>query len=350
MPQDRDPPIVPRYRQRLLTHIPTNGEWVSVAQLTAFTRDVVSEFQAVRHYNRLIETAGAKEDVPDDMKVYRGRSDLVLRSLAGSPDVEHDGAKGMERRYRLRRILVDIPLDRIKEGERFRKDYGDLDSLALSMKNGLLQPIGIDKDNRLIWGARRVRAARILGWKAIPARVVDVDALQAEHDENEERKPFTASERTAIANAIVKKIGKRQGKRTDRRKSAQLQADRPEVRPGEQTRDAAAKAAGFSSAHEYRRASAVCESGNDELKEAMDSGEVSITRAAEIAKLPAEQQPDELAKARRSKASPKSTPKRDTPIAPPSPPSVADLAEPLMREWRKATPEVRAYFDAHRDV
>jgi len=63
-------------------------------------------------------------------------------------------------------------------GTRHRKDMGDIASLAASMAElGLLQPIVIRPDGRLIAGERRLRAAKLLGWTAIPVTVVDLDAV-----------------------------------------------------------------------------------------------------------------------------------------------------------------------------
>lgn len=96
------------------------------------------------------------------------------------------------------------PIDQVTVGSRFRKEIGDLSDLKRSMATlGLLQSIGIDGQGRLVFGARRLAAAKELGWESIDVRIVHLDdPLQAEHDENECRKPFTVSERVAIANAI----------------------------------------------------------------------------------------------------------------------------------------------------
>jgi N6-adenosine-specific RNA methylase IME4 len=90
--------------------------------------------------------------------------------------------------------------------KRFRKTLGDLKPLMESMDNlGLLHPIVISKDKRLIAGQRRVEAAKKLGWTSIPATVVDLkEVLRGELDENAVRKDFTPSEQAAIAKAIWK--------------------------------------------------------------------------------------------------------------------------------------------------
>jgi ParB family transcriptional regulator, chromosome partitioning protein len=65
--------------------------------------------------------------------------------------------------------ISDIKIDR----RRIRKDLGDIASLAESIKElGLLQPIVVFADGRLIVGERRLRAVRLLGWKEIPVTIV----------------------------------------------------------------------------------------------------------------------------------------------------------------------------------
>lgn len=94
-----------------------------------------------------------------------------------------------------------------------------------------------------------------------------------EYSENEFRKQFTASERVAIARAVEEELGNRQGQRTD---------NYPEVPRGE-SRNIAARRAGFGSDFQYRQAAKVTEIGSPELIAAMDTGEVSIAAAEVIA-------------------------------------------------------------------
>jgi ParB-like chromosome segregation protein Spo0J len=172
--------------------------------------------------------------------------------------------------------ILDLALDRIRMGLRHRRDMGDLQVLADSMNAvGLLQPIGVTADFALVFGERRLRAARILGWSTIPARIVDVPSIVAgEFAENEIRKDFTPSERVAIAETIRAQIGSRQGQRSDH---AALVDRGPQVAPGQKTRDVAARKAGFDSNHAYRLAKTVVESGAPNVVEAMDRGDVSIS-------------------------------------------------------------------------
>ncbi len=181
---------------------------------------------------------------------------------------------------------MNVAITEIRVGRRHRKDLGDIDALAQSMATlGLLQPIGLTPDRELVFGQRRLRAAKKLGWPTIPARVVKVDQLIAERDENEVRKEFTPSERVSITEAIRERIGKRQGKRTD-----QLQDIYPEVTPGTQTREYAAKKAGFESDFSYRQAKTVVERGAPELVQAMDTGALSISLASKLVERPKQEQ------------------------------------------------------------
>ena len=187
------------------------------------------------------------------------------------------------------RDIIEIPCEQIRIGERIRQELGDLEELANSIAaEGLLQPIGINEDSLLVFGERRLRAVRdILKWPTIAARVVRVSSiLAAEHAENEVRKDFTASERVAIGKALEAEIGKRQGQRTD----TKLPPDLAEVPPGVETRDLAAKRAGFGGHTTYELAKKVTELGAPELVAAMDAGEVSIGAAAVIAEQPTEEQ------------------------------------------------------------
>lgn len=174
--------------------------------------------------------------------------------------------------------------------ERARKDMGDLTGLAASMRRlKQLQAIGITPARELVFGQRRLEAAKLNGWDEIEARVIDLDnPLEAERDENECRKEFTPSERVAIARAIEERAGERRGRPAAEGGQPATNTDAPP--PGEKTRDFAAKQAGFKSTTAYRRAAAVVDEGAPELVAAVDSGDVSLGAAAEVAKLPKDEQ------------------------------------------------------------
>ena len=205
-------------------------------------------------------------------------------------------------------MVHEIPVADIVVGKRYRKEMGEMDKLAKSIDElGLLQPIAVDCENHLLFGERRLRAVRdILKRPTIEAVILDVDMLQAEYAENEIRKDFTALERLAIAEAFLERMGKRQGQKnqkTPEKPSEKQQGSHVEnsphvntdskssnIEPGEKTREAAAKAAGFGSDHTMRQAQKVAEQGVPELVEAMDKKEISINAAANAVALPPESQ------------------------------------------------------------
>jgi len=119
--------------------------------------------------------------------------------------------------------LVKIPISDIRfiEEDRQRKGLGtidgkpdpnqksktveeEFDGLMNSIQtNGLLQPIGISKDNELLYGRRRLAACIRLGWKEIDAIVdpqkdlSDLDKQLIELDENIRRLDLSWPERQA---------------------------------------------------------------------------------------------------------------------------------------------------------
>lgn len=101
-----------------------------------------------------------------------------------------------------------LDINHVRVGDRHRKDFGDLDALASSIRDvGLLGPIVVDADNNLVAGHRRLEACRKLGWPNVPVRRVRqisdaVSALKAERDENTCRKDFTPSEAVALGLAL----------------------------------------------------------------------------------------------------------------------------------------------------
>lgn len=189
--------------------------------------------------------------------------------------------------------MNSIAISEIQIGARHRKDFGDLQTLSDSIyKLGLLQPIGVTSDKRLVFGHRRIKACELLDWEEIPCRIVDIERIvDGEYAENEVRKDFTVSERLAIARAVEREIGNRQGQRTDV-KPETLQDNSPEVEvpAGIQTREVAAKKAGFGSTFTYEQAKKVEEKGAPELIAAVDSGRVAVSTAAAIAEAPKEEQ------------------------------------------------------------
>src|SRR5688500_15790365 len=89
--------------------------------------------------------------------------------------------------------------------ERYRKNFGDINTLANNIKNvGLLQPIVINNvNNELIDGQRRILAFELLGRKEIPCFKVDLQKIiLGEFSANHYRKDWIYSEMVAIKRAI----------------------------------------------------------------------------------------------------------------------------------------------------
>lgn len=102
-----------------------------------------------------------------------------------------------------------------------------------------------------------------------------------------QRKDFTVSERVEIGKAVEAELGKRQGQRTDLGNDPgglleELPQNFAEVETGE-SREIAAKKAGFGNRETYRQAKTVTEKAEPELVAAMDSGQVAISTAAKLA-------------------------------------------------------------------
>lgn len=95
---------------------------------------------------------------------------------------------------------IEVDVSTIIVGEdRIRTDFGDIDDLANSIReNGLIQPIVVTSDHRLIAGERRLRAHRLLNTKTI--KVVYLECVDEAHKtileatENIVRKQFSWQE------------------------------------------------------------------------------------------------------------------------------------------------------------
>lgn len=87
---------------------------------------------------------------------------------------------------------MQIPIDDIKIGRRARQKIDGIEPLMDSLKRyGLLNPITVSARYRLIAGARRLEAARRLGWRTINAVVLEETdqalELELELEENTQR-------------------------------------------------------------------------------------------------------------------------------------------------------------------
>src|SRR5437016_2204153 len=95
-------------------------------------------------------------------------------------------------------------INQIQIGYRYRKDLGDLRTLVESIQDvGLLHPVVVTPEGRLIAGQRRLEACRLLGWTEVPVTIVDLyQAARGEAHENFVRKDLLPSEIVALKRAI----------------------------------------------------------------------------------------------------------------------------------------------------
>jgi ParB family chromosome partitioning protein len=94
---------------------------------------------------------------------------------------------------------MQVPVADILVRKRIRRDLGDIEALAESLKHyGQISPILITSKNVLIAGHRRLEAAKNLGWRTINAVISDSSGelarLELEVEENIQRRDFTPEE------------------------------------------------------------------------------------------------------------------------------------------------------------
>ena len=110
---------------------------------------------------------------------------------------------------------IMVPISSIEVGTRARVDYGDLTELQESIRKvleiapetgGLIHPILIDADNRLVAGGRRFASYRELGLESIPARILrtsdDWRLAEIELEENIKRKDMSWQEEALALHEI----------------------------------------------------------------------------------------------------------------------------------------------------
>lgn len=225
-------------------------------------------------------------------------------------------------------MITEVRTDRIKIGDRVRKDMGDLSKLKGSMQQmGLLQPIGLNSEYALIWGERRLTAARELGWETIMANVDpsmdDVaNAINAEFVENDVRKDFTPSEavvmskrfKEIMAPVVKKALAKSPGRpqkhiepsNDPMRSDVELESTQkkggancptfssrpPKPKQRDESKrlnEMAAKSVGMGR-RTLEAARKVVDNGSPKLVEAMDRKQVSVNAASHLATLPKPEQ------------------------------------------------------------
>jgi len=111
---------------------------------------------------------------------------------------------------------VNVKIDAIFVGNRFRKDYKEMEQLRDSIStHGLLQPIVTDELYNLIAGGRRLQACKDLGWQEIPVSIQkDIDEYGRrvlELEENHQRADLDWHEEVELKSEIHKLQTERHG-------------------------------------------------------------------------------------------------------------------------------------------
>jgi ParB family transcriptional regulator, chromosome partitioning protein len=153
-----------------------------------------------------------------------------------------------------------VPIGHIDVGERDREEMGDLQALAESIRAvGLLHPIPVTGEWRLVSGERRLEAAKLLGWDEVPVTIVDLttvaEVLRAEADENACRKGLTPAEAEKAASRRARVLAEDAARRAEegRARGRAAQAGEPvsgklpeTEQEARRTRNVAATATGYS--------------------------------------------------------------------------------------------------------
>lgn len=104
-----------------------------------------------------------------------------------------------------------LPLADIIIGPRQRQDLGDIAGLAESLKaHGQIQAIGVNEENKLIWGRRRLAAATLLQWEKVKvvrrASLTELDEQLIEWEEDYRQKPRNWKEKCVTLWKLYQKL------------------------------------------------------------------------------------------------------------------------------------------------
>jgi len=152
--------------------------------------------------------------------------------------------------------MEKLKINEIKIGKRVREDFGNIQELVENIKqNGLIIPIVIDKNNKLVDGERRIKAYKLLKKKEIEYTIYPEHNIEVEASANT-GKHFTIIEAVSVWNAMEKNTKWDQLSESD---------------SSEHRRDRASKLTGFS--HDsLSKAKYVLDNGNQEDKQTLKTG------------------------------------------------------------------------------
>ena len=192
-------------------------------------------------------------------------------------------------------MVENFPINEVKIGKRFRRDHGDLELLAESIREaGLLQPIVVRSDGTLVAGYRRLLVYRdLLSQTEIPARVVDdCPPAAGELHENEARADLKPSERVALIKVELNATANLQygGSNTKQRDKHGVGTRSCGKLIKRLTTTSEVIEGHGRSCRDYFHAARAVRDGVPELVAEMDRGNISIGAAAVIAAQGAERQ------------------------------------------------------------
>jgi len=182
-----------------------------------------------------------------------------------------------------RNMAMKALISSIKVNNRIRKEISKIDELAADIKvNGLLNPVTVMSldggELRLLAGLRRLKAMESLGHSEIDVNIVSpVDAeteLRIEISENEQREPFTFSEKMDFAKLISEietakaQVRMHSGKCSDGPMNHGTQG-------AGKSRDIIGSKIGMSGV-QYDRAKYIAENAPEDIIEELDNGQRSI--------------------------------------------------------------------------
>ena len=178
---------------------------------------------------------------------------------------------------------MKVEISKVKISDRIRTDAGNLDELANDIKeNGLITPIAVTEDMELLAGWRRLHACKQLGMTEIEANVMSpkdaLAKLKIEISENENRKPFTFSEKMRWAEVLKKayqKVAEENSKANLKNSGVSSVQNCTVGRVNEKV----ANEVGLGSARTMSNAEYVIQHATPEMIKELDDGQLSVNAA-----------------------------------------------------------------------
>ena len=132
--------------------------------------------------------------------------------------------------------LIQIDKVIVDPNRYFLRERIELEDLKQSVADlGMVQPIGIDGENYLLYGFRRLLVAKALGMTDVPATRHDIlnklEGLRIIRDENKRRRDFVPSEAVNLANMIIAEE-EREAEAEKRKHRGHPDAPKPVEEPG----------------------------------------------------------------------------------------------------------------------